>query len=138
MIAQRNRRGGALVIGLVALVILAMIEGVLIQGGLARRRLLQAEERRLQAAWLGESGLDRAAAAQAKDTGYKGETWEVSADELGGRESAVVRLEVEPAEGRAERRRVRIHVDYPREGPVRTRWEHDYVIDTGSNAGGEL
>jgi type II secretory pathway component PulK len=136
MIGHSPRRGSALVIGMVALVVLAMIEGVLLQRGLAHRRQLVAVERRLQAEWLGQAGLDRAAAALAKDPSYKGEIWEVPSEELNGRDAARVRLVVQPDTARGGRRRVRIEVDDPREEPVRARWKGEQLIDAGPRADG--
>jgi Tfp pilus assembly protein PilX len=89
---------------LVCLVVAAMIGGALLRTGLVQRRRIQMEERRLQALWLAESGLERAAARLADAHDYRGETWEVPAADLGGPWPGTVTIAVETTDAPPSRR----------------------------------
>ena len=69
---------------LVCLLVIMLICASLLRLVQSRRALIRNEERKLQADWLVESGLDRAAARLGDDPSYRGETWTIPADELGG------------------------------------------------------
>jgi hypothetical protein len=120
---------------LVCLLVMAIVCGSLLRLTRTERGLNRAEERQLQADWLAESGLDRAAARLEKDPNYRGETWKISADDLGGPAPGVVTIEVEPGRGpdAARRRLVTVRADYPPEAPQRVRVtraaSHDLVPD---------
>lgn len=117
-----TRRGSITVFVLVCLVAITMICGVLLRIGLAERQRIHAEERRLQAEWLVESGLERAAVRIVESKGeYQGETWNVSAAELGGRDSGRVTIAVAGPKGESARRQVRVEADYPQDATARVR-----------------
>src|SRR4051812_24270557 len=91
------RRGAVTVFVLICLIVITIISGVLLRIGLFERRRIRAEERRLQAEWLVESGLERGARRLAGSRGeYRGETWDIPASELGGQDPARVTITVEP------------------------------------------
>jgi type II secretory pathway component PulK len=93
---RTNRpRGLASVAVLIALIIIVMICSGLLKVAFARRATVKAEERRLQAAWLAESGLDRASARLRASGDYSGETWNILADDLGGRGTGTVLIQVD-------------------------------------------
>ncbi len=87
-------------------------------------------ERRLQAEWLVESGLERARARLAADSSYAGETWTLGASDLGLPESpaivtgagngdrggGVVTITVDRS-GQDRGGECRVQADYPRDGP---------------------
>src|SRR4051794_6380407 len=98
------RRGVVSVAVIVCLLAITMIAGALLRIGLAERRLIRDEERRLQAEWLVESGLERAAERISASGDYAGETWNVAADELNGPAPGVVRIVVETPAGQPRRR----------------------------------
>jgi Tfp pilus assembly protein PilX len=114
-------RGGTLLIVVVCLAVMVLVFGALVRMGLAEKARSLAEERKLRAAWLAESGLERAWAKLGESGSYAGETWALSAETLRGRDPAVVRIDVEPIEGRAGRLRVTARADYPRDGTSRVR-----------------
>lgn len=106
-----------------------MICGVLLRIGLAERQRLRSEERRLQAEWLVESGLERAAARIEHSQGaYQGETWDLSPAELGGRDSGRVTIAVLTAEDAPGQRRVRVQADYPRNETTRVRLRKEWTV----------
>jgi Tfp pilus assembly protein PilX len=142
-----SRRGLTTVAVLVCLLIITLISGALLKVGLARRNMGREHERRLQAEWLAESGVDRALARLARDRNYSGETWPISATDLGLREvgattastgsadrsAAIVTIAVEPIPGEANRRRIRVQADYPADEPRRSRHSKKMLIDLETN-----
>lgn len=116
-----RRRGVALALALACLVLIVLVLGGLLRRVAEARLIVRAEERRLQADWLADSGLARASARLAVDPSYAGETWNVPAATLGGAEPAVVAITVEPEPDAPDRRRVRVQADYPPDPPRRAR-----------------
>lgn len=110
---RTNRRGAALLIVLVALVILMIMSATITRLIAARRRALLLEERRIQADRIAESAIDRARASLLKNPEYAGETWRIAASELGGRDDALVEIQVERVTDRPNRRDVNVRADYP-------------------------
>ena len=88
----RDRDGSVVVVVMVCLMALAMIGAASHRLSLDERRVLRADEGRLQAEWLMRSGLERAVFRLAEEGSYAGETWEIPADASVGRASAVVRI----------------------------------------------
>lgn len=132
------RRGSVSVVVLVCLVLVTAIAGALLRVGLAERARLAGEERRLQAGWLAESALERAAARLAASRGeYRGETWDLSSDELGGPVPGRVSIAIEPVDKDSRRRRIRVQADYPREATLRARVTRVATVDVGDRAGEE-
>jgi Tfp pilus assembly protein PilX len=129
------RRPGAVTVAvLVCLVVAAMIGGALLRTGFVQRRRIQMEERRLQALWLAESGLERAAARLADAPDYRGETWEVPAADLGGPWAGTVTIAVETTNAPPSRRTVRVQADYPNGAEPRARHHTQAVLDPGPRA----
>lgn len=127
-----GRRGASLAMALVALVLIVMVLGSMLKRARDARRVTQAEERQIQADWLAESGLDRAAARLAGDAGYTGEIWSISADELGGQDPAVVNIRVDPTPAGPGLRRVQVQADFPTDAPRRARRSKTANIAVGA------
>jgi hypothetical protein len=139
---RRPRRGLAVVAVLVCLIILTLIGATLLKLGLVRRQINRDFELRLQAEWLVESGVNRALARAAKSD-YKGETWRLTAADLGlperrepinGQEksdvdAAIVTITVDQPETEARRRRIRVQADYPISGEHRSRFSQELFTD---------
>jgi type II secretory pathway pseudopilin PulG len=125
MIASRatraRRRGLTAVAVLVCLIIITMVSGAVIRVGVARRDEVRAQERRLQAEWLAEAGIQRALARLDADPAYTGETWDIAARDLDSADGAVVTITVGPAAGEPKRKVVRVQADYPRDPSRRAR-----------------
>jgi type II secretory pathway pseudopilin PulG len=144
---SNSRRGMTTIAVLVCLVIITLISGALLKVGLAQRDANRERERRLQAEWLAESAVDRALARLSLDRNYAGETWSITAGELGlpettaptqstgqaDRKAAVVTIAVEPIAGEANRRRIRVQADYPADPPRRSRHSKQVLIDLEPN-----
>jgi hypothetical protein len=112
-----------------------MISLAMLRIGLTQRQHVTGQERRLQAEWLAESGMQRALAALAHDRDYGGETWSVNARELSYSDghgtappdagnaapAALVVINVERPAGAPGRRIVRVQADFPPDVPLRAR-----------------
>jgi Tfp pilus assembly protein PilV len=108
-----NRRGVALIYAMIALLLASVIGAALLKTALARRRQARHEQNRAQSAWFAESGVERAAALLARDANYKGETWGVTAAELGGKLDGQVVIEVAPVSSDPNRRQITVVADFP-------------------------
>jgi len=145
IVSQRRTpsRGMTVVAVMICLIVVTLASGAVLKVGLAYRARVQLQERRLQAEWLAESGVERALARLAVDRAYTGETWPISAADLGLPDqppatgtteksqgaAAVVTIAVDPLEGVATRRRVRVQADYPRDAPGRSRHSKQVIIN---------
>ena len=130
----RSSRGLTVVVVLVCLIIITLVSGTLLKIGLAQREAARAQERRLQAEWLAESGAQRALARLAVDNTYRGETWSVSTDDLRQSEKSAesagnVAIAVDSIAPNSARRHVRITADYPRDPPRRARHTREFMVD---------
>ncbi|MHC5538959.1 hypothetical protein ACYOEI_12125 [Singulisphaera rosea] len=128
----KHRRGTATIFVLISLVLITLVCGVLLKVVLAGRGRLRSEERRLQVEWLVESGLERAASKLELDAKYSGETWELSARELGGLDAALVKITVDRPDNTTALRHVHIEADYPRESTRRARLSKTALVRVGS------
>lgn len=123
-----GRRGAVLLVALVAIAVTSVVFASLLRLSVAERRRVQTEAWQMQAAWLAESGLERAAARLGADAAYQGETWRLSADQLGAAYEAAVKIQVEAIPDEPERRRVRVEADYPDHPHQRARRTRAVVV----------
>jgi type II secretory pathway component PulK len=129
MRTKRRRRGAVLVVVAVCLALAGvMLLSVTRQAAITHRGL-QSVERRLQAEWLAEAGLERAVVRLAAEAKYRGETWLVPASTLDGQHDAEVRIQVLPVAGRADRSAIRLEADYPRDAELRCRCGKQVEVD---------
>ena len=124
-----NRRGIVLVVVLVCFAVLAVLLVSSVRLTASGHQAMQRQARRLQADWLAESALQRAAWQLARAGDYSGETWSVSAEQLGTSDSAVVTIEVEPVADRPEERLVRAVADYPENSRRRVRQVRQVIVE---------
>jgi Tfp pilus assembly protein PilX len=141
--ARQPRRGLMVVAVLVCLMVMMMLGAALLRVALYERDSNRDQERRLQAEWLVEAGLERARARLEADAGYAGESWPISAADLGlaeagetsaaaenaGHASGVVTIAVDRPGGASGRVRVRVQADYPRDGPHPSRQSGERFIE---------
>ena len=118
---HQKRRGLALIMALVVLMLTTAVAAALIRAGGMRRRLQALDRHEVQARVIAHAAWGRAAARLAGADTYKGETWEITAADLGGEEAASAVITVEPVEGKADRRLVVIIAEYPRGGATAAR-----------------
>jgi len=86
-------------------------------------------QNRLQADWLAESALDRAAASLTANANYSGEIWKLTPEEIGGSAAGEVEIRVESVDDEPRRRRIHVQADYPSEGDGRHRRGKELVIN---------
>ena len=82
----------------------------------------------MQAAWLAESALQRAAGRLAIDDTYTGETWTIPAEELTGTDGGLVVIEVAAVPNDPSRREVRVRADYPNHPQHRARQSRQTIV----------
>ncbi len=134
------RRGLTTVAVLICLVVIMLISGVLLKIGVAQRDRVRAMERSLQAEWLAQAGLDRAAARLASSAGYAGETWALARRDLGLTEAtggepgraALVLIKIEKPPGAPGRRLIKVQADFPPDPPHRARHSAQMLVELGS------
>ncbi len=129
-----RRRGVVLLVGIVCLAVASVLFLSLLRLSVAERHRVDTEAWQLQAAWLAESGLERAAARLAADPEYQGETWSLPADVLGTQDDAAVRIQVENVPDDPHRRTVRVEADYPDHPQRRARYSKQVVFHVQPNA----
>jgi len=127
---DRPRRGMLAIGVLVCLIVLTLIAGAILRTGAAQREEGRTRERRLQAEWLAEAGLQRALARLDVEPGYSGETWDIDARELDSADAATVTITVGRPAGDAKRRTIRARADYPRDPPRRARYTREVTTVT--------
>jgi hypothetical protein len=131
----RRRRASITVAVLVCLLVIMLIGASLLRIAGSQRAAVLGEERMLQADWLAESGMERAAARLAADPLYAGETWPIPADALGGGSSGLVSIRVESRPDEPGLRLVTVQADYPAEVVRRMRARKQGVMRTVDRRG---
>ncbi len=116
-----GRRGAVLVVAMICALLTAIILGTLLQLTVTRSKMSKQHERALQAQWLAEAGIERAAAQLASDPAYTGETWRVTTAELAGHFEGEVLIEVQSAPDQEQQRTIVAVADYPVDAPWRIR-----------------
>ena len=117
---------------LIGLIIIGIICAGLLKVALARRAEVATEERKLQAEWLAESGLERASSRLATSGDYSGETWEIRSQELGNRGTGQVVIQVERVADHPDRRKVHVQADYPSGASLRSRQSKELFVQVTS------
>jgi hypothetical protein len=136
-----SRRGSIFPIFLISLILVAATAAALVRTTLTQRSLVRTEELRLQADWLVHSASARAAAKLAGDATYSGETWSLSAEELGQKHGATVEIAVSTIDDNPTRRdlspqknrQVDITVNYPPEGNPRVRLTRQVFVQVAGD-----
>jgi hypothetical protein len=134
-----SRRSGMISVAvLVCLLVMTLICGSLLRLVHSQRALVRNQERTLQADWLAESALERAVSRLGSEPAYRGETWTLSAFDLGGQTPAVVIIKVEPLRDPAEsnRRQVMVQADFPIDAPQRIRSRRQAIVDISPGPAG--
>ncbi len=124
-----HRRGAILVVVLVCLMVSAAILVCVVRQVGMSRQTQRTSQGSVQAAWLAEAGVERAAARLAANAAYAGETWPIPAAELGGNDDAEVRIKAERMAGRSGQWKIRVEADYPTAPAFRCRRVKEILID---------
>ena len=121
--------GAVLIAVLVALTVATIIFGTLLKTAAAERAVVRRQQLAMQAEYLAQAALDRAVSRLSVDADYAGETWNLTAAQVGGKNPAAVNIEVESIANEAHRRRVRATADYPPDPVRRARHSRERVIE---------
>lgn len=135
-VRHAQRRGAILVAALVCLLVVAMVAGLVTQRLIRAKRGQVQRVAAWQAEWICESAAQRAVAALAVDSGYRGENWTISADELGEAAGHVATagraaITIAPLRESGEQPRgwrVAIEARYPADGPWSVRRSREFTI----------
>jgi Tfp pilus assembly protein PilX len=127
--ARDRHRGAVLIVVLVCFAVAAVLFVVLARQALAARRMVEKQLWGVQAQWVAEAAVERAAARLSADAKYSGETWTIPAAEFSGDSGAAASIRVEGVAGRPDRRLVRVEADYPDDPVHRVRWTTQAVVD---------
>jgi len=127
-LSGRPPRGAVIVVVLVCFGLVAVLLASAVRLTVAGRQMAQRQWCEVQAAWLAESGLERAAARLVADPSYAGETWQLTAEQLGLPNPARVEIRVSQAPGHSNRRLTHVQADYPDDPLHRSRHSRDELI----------
>ena len=121
----RSPRRGVAIIAVIALYAVAItMIGAWIQTALSHQRQARLRHEKVQATWLADAGIRRAAAQLFKDSSYVGEHWLIESDQLGGKHAATVEIRIEaipPASELDNESAVRVRIVATAELPPGTR-----------------
>ena len=91
----RRRCGAVLIVTLVCLVIVMALVGTMLVGAMRRGRQMKVERDLVQCELLLQAGIDRAAdRLAASPADYEGETFEITAAEIGGTSTGQLTIEI--------------------------------------------
>ena len=119
---------------MVSLLLASAIALSLVRLALAQQGQVRREQIRLQAEWLAEAGLERGAAQFRRNPDYQGEEWQIPADHLDGRHTALVQITVRPAE-ETDGTVLRVIAQYPEETQHRAQVTREISIRSVNAAG---
>ena len=118
-VCYRRRRGAALVIALVTLLIITSTMAAIIHSLLVDLRQTRHTASELQAQWLADSAVSRAAAQLRANPSYRGETWKPLVGPAGDSNSTgVAEIRLERASESASDLQIVVEARYP-DRPVR-------------------
>jgi len=129
-----SRTGAFMIVAMVCLVLASALLGTLLKMASLGRSQTKIEAAGLQAEWLAESAIERAAAKLADQADYRGETWNVPAGEFGGHYGGRVVIEIAPAE--SGRKAIRVTAQYPADRTPSARQSKRIVV-SHPRSGGE-
>jgi type II secretory pathway component PulK len=123
-----ERRGVVLAVALVFFLLCTAILCTLLQGVINHERHVRDHRQLDQARWLADAGIDRALAQVRQSGAYHGETWKVSADELGGISDGKVTITVQAVDEHPDEFRVIAQADYPDDDVHRVRQSRETTV----------
>jgi len=126
---QHRRRGSLMIILMICLLLLSVLGGSLVRIGMTQRKQARRESDRLQAIWLAESGVERAAAMLRQDSAYTGEEWTLDKDQITGQFGGDVEIKVKSDASNTNRRIITVTATYPVNTVQQTRSSKAVSID---------
>jgi hypothetical protein len=124
------RRGGVLVVALVTLLVVTLITGTVVRSILASHRQSRLNHYELQAQWLAESAVFRAAAQIKLKSDYTGETWQPPIPSAEGvNTTGIAEIRVENSESQSGRVRVVVTSRYPADELRQVSVSREYMLN---------
>jgi type II secretory pathway component PulK len=125
-ICNSSRSGAVIVIAMICLLLSSVLAVSLVKLALAHREQIDRDVWQLQAEWLAEAGLDRAAARLHSEADYRGEVW---APDLTGAlpHAARIEISVEPRDGDGATA-ITVVSDYPDDAHERVRVRKSTIL----------
>ncbi|MFK7778083.1 MAG: hypothetical protein QM501_08185 [Gimesia sp.] len=108
-----TRRGAVLVIVMVCLMLISLLMASLLRSALLQRRQVINEQYRVQAEWILESALERAALQRLQDPKYQGEVWKITPADLGSRYAGSAQIIIKREGNDGRRISIQARVTYP-------------------------
>lgn len=130
---RSDRRGAIAVIAMIAILITISIGLGMVKTTLIARQETLRWQHQTQAEWLVEAGIERAVVQFESSPDYRGETWALSAEELGGREEAQIVIDLKPTGEADDEYRLNVIADYPAHGDDRIRSSKVITIKKSNN-----
>ena len=128
----RYNRGAALIVVLVGMAVATMIFLSVLKLIAVQRQSVELQTRQIQAGWLAESAVQRAHARLSAEASYRGETWRISPQDIGGRDGATIAIRVSDVPGKPDRRTVHVEADYPADPNQRARQDREVIMQIPS------
>lgn len=125
---RSGRRGTILVIAMIALLIVTMLGAALLQTAVASLRQVHREQQILQAELLADAGCQRAVALLEESAEYRGDDWQVPAEQLKSASPAIVRIRVQKPEPGNMAFQVESIAEYPQSSPQSVRVTRKLVL----------
>jgi len=131
---RRRHRGSGLVIALVTLLVVTSIMGSIMHALLTELRQTRQTAIEVQAQWLADAAVERAAVRLAANSSYAGETWNVDlpASSSGAESHGVVEIKIERGDGE-KRAQIIVHANYPDDSRRRVAAERTVSIPSDKN-----
>jgi hypothetical protein len=126
---QHRRSGAVLIVVLVCFAVATVLFVLLARQAVAERHMAETRLWTLQAQWVAEAALERAAARLAAEPNYAGETWTIPAAEFVGTDGARATIQVETVADQPNRRLVRVEANYPDDPVHRAQFTKQVTID---------
>lgn len=110
---KTRRKGAILAVALATLLVVTLLAGAILRSYLQAHRQLRRQQDQLQAQWLADGALARAATRLRQDAAYTGETWQ--AEVSGGSEPVlgVVTIRVKPQADQPQAVQIEVEARYP-------------------------
>lgn len=127
--AGRPRRGGAaMIVVLLGLVLATAVFLSVLKLIALQRESVDLQTRQIQADWLAQSAVERGRARLSAEPGYRGETWNISARDIGGRDAATAVIRVDDVAGKPDRRAIHVEAVYSHDPSQRVQQTRDVVV----------
>ncbi len=126
--ASKSRRTGfAAILGITCMGLIGLILAAVLALTLKESKQVQNEERRLQAAWLVQAGVEYARAQLERNPAYTGGAW-TPQTELTTSDAGQIEISVNPVPDSPRRRTVQVQANYPAQGTSRTRASSTFTV----------